>query len=283
MGTTRRCPGAIALLSALAAAVSAWAAAPAAAQIETLGPRLLWSDEFNGSGGRAPDRRRWEVINGGNGFGNRELQYYTRRSINVRLNGHGALVLSALRGPFAGSDGFRRSYTSGALQTKGRFQTVYRRLEARIKIPAGRGLWPAFWAVGSNVDAVRWPQSGEIDMMENLGNDPFTLLGSIHGPQLGHGRGYALTTALRMRRPLSAGYHVYGVDWSPARLVFTFDGVPYSTRTPAGLPHGATWAFDHPFFLILNLAVGGTWPGRPDRHTRFPARMLVDWVRVYTL
>lgn len=241
----------------------------------------VWSDEFNGVPGSRPDPKKWNIIYGGGGFGNQELQYYTARSSNVAIDGSGDLSLTARRETFTGKDGVTRKYTSGALQTKGLFAATYGRIEARIKLPAGKGLWPAFWAVGSDVDRVGWPESGEIDIMENLGDDPFALLGSIHGPQAGVSRGYALTTTLRSRESLAEGYHVYGVEWTPGEIVFTLDGIPYSTRTRASLPARATWPFDKPFFLILTLAVGGTWPGAPDASTPFPATMRVDWIRVY--
>jgi beta-glucanase (GH16 family) len=243
--------------------------------------RLIWHDEFNGPAGAPPDPGKWQVIRGGGGFGNEELQYYTRRSSNIALDGAGHLVITALRGHYTGNDGVARDYTAAAIQTKGRFQVMYGRLEARIEIPAGRGLWPAFWAVGSDVDTVGWPRSGEIDMMENVGNDPFTIYGSIHGPQRGVPNGYAISAKRRSPRPLAGGFHVYGVDWSPDKLVFTLDGVPYATDTPSSLSPGQQWVFNKPFFLIVNLAVGGSEPGPPDAATRFPARMLIDWVRVY--
>ena len=152
------------------------------------------------------------------------------------------LVITALSGSYTGSDGVTRNYTSGAIQTKGLFQARYGthgrcggaacRLEARIEIPQGQGLWPAFWAVGSDTDSVGWPQCGEIDMMENLGNDPFTIYGSIHGPQSGVANGYGITTAKHRRVSLAGEFHVYGVTWSPNKLVFTLDGVAYATYTP---------------------------------------------------
>ena len=242
---------------------------------------VIWHDEFDGPAGALPDARKWGVIRGGGGFGNNELQYYTPRTSNIALDGAGHLVITALRGQFTGSDGVTRNYTSAAIQTKGRFDVKYGRLEARIKIPDGRGLWPAFWAVGSDVDSVGWPRSGEIDMMENVGNDPFTIFGSIHGPQAGLADGYAITTNRHSSRSLAAGFHVYGVTWSYDKLVYTLDGVPYATYTPSTLSGGQAWVFNKPFFLIVNLAVGGTSPGSPDAATRFPAKMLVDWVRVY--
>jgi beta-glucanase (GH16 family) len=238
--------------------------------------RLILSDTFNRPGALS----KWHPILGGGGFGNRELQYYTARRRNVAIVG-GKLELIARREVYTGADHVRRAYTSGAIETKGLFQTEYGGLEARIKLPAGRGLWPAFWAVGSDVGRVGWPRSGEIDVMENLGRDPFTVLGSIHGPEPGKPRGYALTSADRASTSLAAGYHTYAVLRSPGRIVFSLDGVPYATRTRASLPRGARWVFDKPFFLILTLAVGGSWPGPPDATTRFPATMSVDWVRAY--
>lgn len=244
--------------------------------------RLIWTDEFRGRAGASPKSARWQVIYGGNGFGNNELQYYTRRSSNLALDGRGRLVITALRGLYRGRDGVTRSYTAGAIQTKGRFNVMYGKLEARIQIPQGKGLWPAFWAVGGNVNRVGWPRSGEIDMMENVGN-PFTIYGSIHGPQRGRPNGYGISARKRASRSLARAFHVYGVTWTPNKLVFTLDGHPYATDTRATLGGGQRWVFNHPFFLILNLAVGGNWPGAPDASTSFPARMLVDWVRVYSL
>ncbi len=210
------------------------------------------------------------------------MEYYTSRPSNAALDGQGDLAVTARRETYSGSGGVTRGYTSARLQTEGLFATTYGRLEASIKLPAGRGLWPAFWAVGSDVENVGWPDSGEIDMMESLGNDPFTLYGSIHGPEPGNARGYKFTTPHRSADSLAGGFHVYGIDWSPEAIVFTFDGITYSTRTPTSLTGREQWAFNKPFFLLIDLAVGGTWPGAPDASTPFPATMLVDWVRVYS-
>jgi beta-glucanase (GH16 family) len=245
-------------------------------------PALTWSDEFNGSAGGPPNPSKWNVIYGGGGFGNDELQYYTSNSNNLAVDGAGHLVITALSGSYTGSDGVTRNYTSGAIQTKGLFQARYGTLDARIEIPQGQGLWPAFWAIGSDTDSVGWPQCGEIDMMENLGNDPFTIYGSIHGPQSGVANGYAITTAKHSHVSLAGGFHIYGVTWSPNKLVFTLDGAAYATYTPKSLSPTEQWVFNKPFFLILNLAVGGGWPGSPNATTTFPAKMLVDWVRVYS-
>jgi beta-glucanase (GH16 family) len=234
-------------------------------------PGLVWDDEFSGPAGAPPGAARWQIESGTR---DGTLQRYTQSPSNVSLDGHGHLVITARRSSAGG-------YTSGAIQTEGRFQTTYGRLEARIKLPSGPGLWPAFWAVGSDFDRVGWPRSGEIDVMENFGNDPFKITGSIHGPwRTPHG--YAIHSDKRSPVSLAEGFHVYGVIWSPRRITFTFDGVRYATVTPASLSRGQQWVFDKPFFLILNLAVGGQWAGSP-KTTPFPASMVVDWIRVYRL
>jgi beta-glucanase (GH16 family) len=243
--------------------------------------QLVWSDEFNGPAGASPDTTKWTFDRGGGGWGNNELEYYTSRPTNVALDGQGHLAITARREPYSGH-GVTREYTSARLQTLGLFATTYGQIDARIKLPAGRGLWPAFWAVGSNVENIGWPNAGEIDIMESLGNEPFTLYGSIHGPELGAPTGYKFTTPHRSASSLAGGFHTYGIEWSPGAIVFTFEGIPYATRTPASLPSGGRWVFDKPFFLLLNLAVGGNWPGAPNASTPFPATMLVDWVRVYS-
>jgi len=236
---------------------------------EIRAPGLVWDDEFSGPAGSAPSPARW-VLETGSRDGT--LQEYTRSAANVSLDGHGHLVLTARRA--ASGD-----YTSGAVQTSGRFQTTYGRVEARIEIPSGAGLWPAFWALGTDFSRVGWPQSGEIDIMENSGNDPLKITGSIHGPWR-KPDGYAIHSDGFSSIPLANTFHVYGVLWGPNRITFTLDGTPYGTVTPKSLSPGQRWAFNKPFFLILDLAVGGQEAGSP-RATRFPARMLVDWVRVY--
>jgi beta-glucanase (GH16 family) len=243
--------------------------------------KLVFVDEFTGRAGAPPDPSKWQVVTGGGGWGNSELESYTSRSSNVALDGKGHLAITARRETYTGADGVTRYYTSARLQTKGLFESAYGELEARIKLPRGRGLWPAFWALGSNIDSVGWPACGEIDMMENLGNDPFTIYGTIRGPQAGSVDGYGIEATKRSSVSLAGGYHVYGVDWSPNKIVFTLDQVPYATMNHASLGPGQRWVFNRPFFLLLNLAVGGTWPGSPNSSTRFPATLRVDWVRVY--
>jgi beta-glucanase (GH16 family) len=245
------------------------------------GYRLLWSDEFNGPAGAAPDPTKWAYETGGSGFGNGELQYYTARPINGSLDGNGHLAITARREVYTGPDGVTRYYTSALLQTAGLFSTTYGWIQARIQLPAGAGLWPAFWAIGANFPRVPWPTSGEMDLMENIGSNPFKFYGVLHGPQTGEKYGYNLIASARSASSLAAGFHVFGIHWSPGKIVFLMDGVPYATRTPASLPPGGKWVFDHPFYFVLDLAVGGGFPGPPGPTTRFPATMLVDWVRVY--
>lgn len=243
--------------------------------------KLVWSDDFNGPAGSSPGPTRWQAVSGGNGWGNDELESYTPRAANVALDGAGHLAITARREAYTGPDGVTRNYTSARIQSKGLFQIRYGTIEARIQVPVGQGLWPAFWMLGSNIDAVSWPACGEIDVMENIGSDPFTAHGTIHGPDTSTGAAYGLGATVRSTTSLAAGFHVYRTTWSPDAISFGLDGVTYETRTPSSLRGGQQWVFDHPFYLLLNLAVGGAWPGSPDSSTQFPATMLVDWVRAY--
>ena len=240
---------------------------------------LTWSDEFNGPNGAAPDPGKWTPQTGGNGWGNRELEYYTARRQNVHQE-NGNLVIEAMREPFTGSDGVHRDYTSARIITQGHFAQKSGRFEARIKLPSGRGIWPAFWLLGDNIKTVSWPGCGEIDIMENIGSEPATNHGSMHGP--GYSDDQSLTGAYDLPSGrFSDGFHVFSLEWEPSAVRFYVDGHLYETRTPRDLP-GKPWVFDHPFFILLNVAVGGSWPGSPDASTVFPQRMLVDYVRVYS-
>jgi beta-glucanase (GH16 family) len=243
--------------------------------------RLVWSDELSGPAGRAPGRGKWEAVVGGAGWGNHELETDTGSTANASLDGHGHLAVIARHQSHTGADGITRPFTSARLDTAGRFSFTYGRVEARIKIPAGQGLWPGLWAVGDDIATVGWPRSGEIDIMESLGRDPFVNYGTVHGPKAGATDGYAIGHDFVSRVSLASAFHVYGVVWAPGSITWTVDGRPYARVTPHDLPRGSRWPFDRPFYLILDLAVGGDSPGAPDSATRFPARMLVDWVRVY--
>ena len=241
---------------------------------------LVWSDEFNGPSGSAVDSTKWSFDVGGKGWGNDELETYTGRTANAQLEG-GSLVIKAIKETFTGADKITRNYTSARLLTKNKFSQAYGRFEARIKIPYGQGIWPAFWMLGNNIDTLRWPNCGEIDIMENIGREPSMVHGTFHGPGYSGGNGIGAAYTLTGGKKFSDDFHRFAVEWEPNIMRFYVDGNLYQTRTPLDLPAGTSWVFDHPFFIILNVAVGGGWPGNPDATTAFPQQMLVDYVRVY--
>jgi beta-glucanase (GH16 family) len=235
---------------------------------------LVWSETFDGPAGSAPDRARWNVIDGVVAW-NGELQYYTARPLNIELDGAGKLAIHLLRdSSIAGYD-----YTSGRLTTEGHFTQVYGRFEARIRMVQGQGVWPAFWMLGNNCDLAIWPSCGGIDVAEAYGQSPSTVLAGIHAPGYPDTElvsGYVLGGAPL----LSEDFHVYAVEWEPEEIRWYVDGVLWQTRRPADIPAGATWPFDHPFFMILDLAIGGQYAGNPDIGTVLPQTMLIDYVRV---
>ena len=242
---------------------------------------LVWSDEFDGPNGSAVDSSKWSFDIGGNGWGNNELETYTSRTANSDLEG-GFLVIKALKETFKGSDNITRDYTSARLLTKNKFSQAYGRFEARIKIPYGQGLWPAFWMLGDNINTAGWPNCGEVDIMENIGKEPSIVHGTFHGPGYSGGNGIGAPYTLPNGQKFSDDFHTFAVEWEPNVVRFYVDGFLYKTITSADQQlAGKTWVFDHPFFIILNVAVGGGWPGNPDTTTVFPQQMLVDYVRVY--
>jgi beta-glucanase (GH16 family) len=241
---------------------------------------LEWSDEFNRPSGSSVDSSKWSFDIGGNGWGNNELETYTNRTANADLEG-GLLVIKALKETFTGPDNITRNYTSARLLTKNKFAQAFGRFEARIKIPYGQGIWPAFWMLGDNINTAGWPTCGEIDIMENIGREPAIVHGTFHGPGYSRGSGISAAYALPNDQKFSDNFHTFAVEWEPSVMRFYVDGLLYKTRTSADLPAGTSWVFDHPFFIILNVAVGGGWPGNPDATTVFPQQMLVDYVRVY--
>ena len=234
---------------------------------------LAWSDEFNAPPNTPPDPAKWSYERGDGGWGNGELEVYTNSPENVFQDGKGHLVIRAAKT----SAGI---FTSARIHTKGKFALRYGKIEARIKVPRGQGMWPAFWMLGNDDSEVGWPKCGEIDIMENIGKEPSLVHGTVHGPGYSGSRAISSTYEVSVGRPLADDFHIYSVEWSPNSIKFFLDGTAYTTITPTSLPKGATWVYDHPFFLILNLAVGGYWPGNPDETTVFPQTMLVDWVRV---
>jgi len=241
---------------------------------------LVWSDEFDGPDGAMPDPAKWEMETGGNGWGNQELETYTDRPVNAQQTG-GNLVITARKENYKGTDKIQRNYTSARLKTQGKFEHAFGRVEARIKIPFGQGIWPAFWMLGDNIGKVGWPACGEIDIMENIGKEPSTVHGTIHGPAYSGEKGIGSPFSLPDGKKFADDFHVYAVEWESNEIRFYVDRNLYATRTPSELPEGAKWVYDHKFFVILNVAVGGGWPGNPDKTTVLPQQMLVDYVRVY--
>jgi beta-glucanase (GH16 family) len=246
-------------------------------------PSLVWHDEFDGPAGSSFDRAKWVADTGGSGFGNEERQFYTTRAENVVLDGDGHLVITALAEPPSSADKCWYGaclYTSTRLKTQGLFAHAYGRFEARIRIPRGQGVWPAFWMLGADIESVGWPDDGEIDIMENIGREPAIVHGTLHGT------GYSGAASIGRPQILLGGayaddFHVFSVSWRPGEIRWFVDGRQYHRMTPADLPPGTKWVFDHPFFLLLNFAVGGGWPKDPDASTTFPQQMVVDYVRAY--
>lgn len=251
---------------------------------------LVWSDEFDGPAGTLPDPAVWTpelgdgTASGIPGWGNAERQTYTADPENLSLDGDGHLVIRALETHGEAERcyyGAPCEYTSARIITAGAVEVLYGRIEARIQIPYGQGLWPAFWMLGNDIAEVGWPECGEIDIMENVGREPERVHGTIHGPGYSGAGGIGRFTTLPDGRRFADDFHTFAIDWWPGRITWSVNGSEYLTLTPDDLPTGARWAFDHPFFLILNVAVGGHWPGYPDDTTTFPQVMRVDYVRVY--
>jgi len=235
---------------------------------------LVWSDEFDGPALTAPDSAKWVFDHGAGGWGNQELETYTIGRENSYLDGTGSLVIVAR----ADAQG---QFTSARLKTQSKFAVKYGRIEARIKLPAGQGIWPAFWMMGVDAPSAGWPQCGEIDIMENIGREPSMVHATVHGPGYSGTGGLTRSYALRGARRFADDYHVFATEWSENRIQFFVDGHLYHTVEPAALPKGAAWVFQHQFFVLLNVAVGGSWPGNPDATTALPQELRVDYVRAY--
>ncbi len=235
--------------------------------------KLAWSDEFDGAIGTLPSAANWR-FDIGTDWGNAQLEYDTNLPANASLDGAGNLVITARR-----ESSNNRAYTSARITTQGLHETKQGRYEARMKLPTGRGMWPAFWLLGANVGTVGWPQAGEIDVMENRGQEPTRINGSLHGP--GYSGANALTRAYDFPAGVraDAAFHVYAVEWTEDRIDYFVDDTLYQRVKRTYVP--TTWAFDHPFYVILNLAVGGNYVGAPDGATVFPQSLVVDYVRVY--
>ncbi|QQV02669.1 MULTISPECIES: glycoside hydrolase family 16 protein [Chryseobacterium] len=248
--------------------------------VQTLPERnweLTWSDEFDGVAGTLPDAAKWsyDIGTGSGGWGNQELQYYTNRPENVSLDGNGNLVITARKENYNGS-----AFTSARIKTKGLFDQQYGRFEARLKTPYGPGLWPAFWMLGSNIDTVPWPQCGEIDIMELRGQEPHIAHGTLHGP--GYSAGNAITKAYALKDGrFDVDFHLFAVEWDADKIDFFVDNYLYQRLTRNEVEKKGQWVYNSPFFMILNVAVGGNYVGFPVDGTPFPQKMTIDYVRVY--
>jgi uncharacterized protein (TIGR03437 family) len=250
------------------------------------GWHLVWSDEFNGAANTPPDPTKWNFDLGGGGWGNGEQEVYTNSVNNAFQDGKGNLVIRAIKD--AGGN-----FTSARLLTgidnasdAVNLNWQYGKIEARIKLPFGPGVWPAFWMLGSNYSTVSWPDCGEIDILENFGpgggDDASTVHGTIHGPNFADA-GVGAPYHLPNQEKFTDDYHLFSIEWSANSVHFFVDGTDYEPLTPASLPTGGQWVFNQPFFLILNLAIGGptTFLGTPQPDTPFPQDVLIDYVRVY--
>ncbi|MEQ8948497.1 MAG: glycoside hydrolase family 16 protein [Balneola sp.] len=241
--------------------------------------KLIWSDEFDGAAGATLDQSKWnfEIGRGQNGWGNNELQYYTDRTENAALDGEGNLVITAREESFEGAN-----YTSSRITTQDKLEITYGRIEARIKTPFGQGLWPAFWLLGTpNGDEI-WPQIGEIDVMELRGQQPTKIASTVHGPGYSAGNGISGDYNLTNSR-FDTEFHVFAAEWFTDKIDFYVDGFLHHTVTKEQIENaGNEWVYNDPFFLILNVAVGGNYVGSPNQATRFPQSMTIDYVRVYS-
>ncbi len=274
--------------ASLFASAALLAASLASAQT-TNGWKLLWSDEFNGAANTPPNPATWNYDLGAGGWGNGELETYTNSIANAFQDGNGNLVIRAIRDASG-------NYTSARLRTgqvsptdAANLAWQYGKIEARIKLPYGQGVWPAFWMLGADITNTAWPGCGEIDILENFGSnidDASTVHGTLHGPPAGSnfaGTGLTAAYSLPFQRKFTDDFHLFSIEWAQNSIALYVDGTQYNTITPAALPAGSTWVFNQPFFVILNLAIGGptTFLGTPSPSVPFPQEMLVDYVRVY--
>ena len=244
--------------------------------------KLVLEEEFSTSGVPNPAFWTYDIGTGNNGWGNNELQYYSKRPQNIKVE-DGVLKITAIKESFMGA-----AYTSGRIISKGKFEQKYGRFEARIKMPYGKGLWPAFWLLGNNIElnvetpddpaTVAWPRCGEIDIMEYLGSNPTNIFGTVHGPGYSGGNAISKNFALTNNR-YDNDFHIFGIEWGENYINYYVDDVLYNQITPKNVP--GEWVFNQPFYIILNMAVGGSFPGSPNSQTVFPQTMVVDYVRVY--
>ncbi|WP_179335636.1 glycoside hydrolase family 16 protein [Winogradskyella costae] len=235
---------------------------------------LTMADEFDLPGTPDPTIWGYDIGTGQNGWGNNELQYYTDRSENIIVE-DGLLKFTVRQESYEGS-----GYTSARILTKGKFEQQHGRFEARIKLPWGQGLWPAFWMLGDDNDGTEvWPQIGEIDIMENRGQEPTIVGGAVHGP--GYSGGTAISKPYELENDrFDTDFHVFGIEWGEDYINYYVDDVLYNRITPDDVP--GEWVYNDSFYIIMNVAVGGSYVGSPNASTVFPQEMLVDYVRVYS-
>ncbi|GEM49056.1 carbohydrate binding domain-containing protein [Deinococcus cellulosilyticus] len=244
--------------------------------------KVTWSEEFNNPAGWQPSEDTWNFAVIGTGNGNSELQYYTDRVETVSTDGQGNLRIRGDKAPPGIKCWYGEClYTSARISTQNKKEFEYGRVEARLKIPAGQGFWPAFWMLGSNIGTAGWPGGGEIDILETIGKEPYNVHGTLHGPGYYFREGTQFSKTLTLTEPVAKDFHTYAIEKRPGEITFFFDGKEYYKVTSKDIPDGTTWVFDQPFFILLNLAIGGAWPGSPDETTPFPADLLIDYVRYY--
>jgi beta-glucanase (GH16 family) len=261
------------ILMALIAVVVASCKVEPIQQLPERNFELVWSDEFEGDSATLPNAEKWtyDLGTGQNGWGNNELQSYTNNPRNVSLDGKGNLVITAIKN----SNG---SYTSARVKTQGLFTHQFGKIEARIKTPTGHGMWPAFWMLGNNITTVSWPQCGEIDIMEQKGKFSNITYGTIHGP--GYSGGEAISGSFTLANDrFDNDFNIYAVEWNESKIDFFVNNYLYKRIKPAEVK--GEWVFNQPFFIIMNIAVGGNFVGPPNENTPFPGSMTIDYVRAY--
>jgi len=233
---------------------------------------LVWQDDFNGTAGQLIDPTYWDY-DIGTGWGNNQLEFDTGNTKNVSLDGNGNLVITAIQEQYEG-----QQYTSARIVTRDKFEQAYGKFEIRAKLPWGQGIWPAIWLLGANIDKVGWPQCGEIDIMEYRGQEPSIAHGTVHGPGYSGAQGMANSYTLSGTR-FDTDFHTFSIEWETDRITWYVDDNKYHQITPDDLP--GEWVFNHPFYIIINLAVGGNYVGDPNNFTQFPQTLNVDWIKVY--
>ena len=241
------------------------------------GWNLVWHDEFDGD---ELDLTKWSHEIGGHGFGNNELQYYTDSDTNSFLRGGNLVIKANVVPQGVNSSKGLRYYTSARLRTKEKGDWLYGRIDVKAKIALGQGIWPAIWMLPTDWRYGGWPASGEIDIMEHVGYDPGGIHFSVHTEAYNHMLNNQ-RTAYKSLNDVSDNYHLYSIEWFADRIDFFIDDVKYFSFTNDGAGNFRTWPFDQRFHLLINIAVGGQWPGSPDNSTKFPSEMLIDFVRVY--